>query len=406
MGSLPVVYLHIGEPKTGSTHLQQVMWRNRAALARTGLMLPGPRPLAHWRATQDLREVEQLPNDPIGPHAGAWDRLVRQALRAPRAAVISHELLAAVSEAQARRALDSFGEAEIHVIHAVRDFATLLPAEWQESVKHRSTRSWPDWLRDVIDQEAESADRRQWWFWRVHDSLEILRIWSAGLPPECVHVVTVPPRGSSPDVLWRRFAGIVGADHKSIDVTRASTNPSLGIAEVEYLRRLNLELPEEIPDWFYMRTVKEVIANSALTNGSKAERLELPAERHEWARQQSRWLADGLQRSGFDIVGDLDDLVPFEPLGSRSPADLDEEELLGPSLAATTTLLTAIAATQGVAAEPVESDPLGSKTPSKIKQAVIAMSLRSQTAHRLRRGYWHVANARRRIRRASRDRAA
>src|SRR5215469_10700835 len=29
----PKIFLHIGEPKTGTTFLQQVMWRNRAELA-------------------------------------------------------------------------------------------------------------------------------------------------------------------------------------------------------------------------------------------------------------------------------------------------------------------------------------------------------------------------------------
>jgi hypothetical protein len=35
------VFLHIGEPKTGTTFLQQVMWGNRAELAARGVALPG-----------------------------------------------------------------------------------------------------------------------------------------------------------------------------------------------------------------------------------------------------------------------------------------------------------------------------------------------------------------------------
>ena len=57
----------------------------------------------------------------------------------------------------------------------VRDMASLLPAEWQETVKHRNDRGWEDWLSDVIDRESVDPDRRQWWFWRVHDTLAILR---------------------------------------------------------------------------------------------------------------------------------------------------------------------------------------------------------------------------------------
>ena len=35
------MFLHIGEPKTGTTFLQQVMWPNRAELAAQGVVLPG-----------------------------------------------------------------------------------------------------------------------------------------------------------------------------------------------------------------------------------------------------------------------------------------------------------------------------------------------------------------------------
>lgn len=403
-GSPPKVYLHVGEPKTGSTHLQQVMWRNRAALALDGVMLPGPRPLAHWRAAMDLREVPQLPNDPIGSYAGAWDRISRQAQRAPRAAVISHELFAAVSEEQAKRALGSFGDAEVHVILGVRDFATLIPAEWQESVKHRSTRGWGDWVSDIIDHEADAADRRQFWFWRVHDTLEILRIWSQDLPPERVHVVTVPPRGSTPDLLWQRFSGVIGATHKSIDTSLAESNASLGLTETELLRQVNLALPQDIPNWFYMNVVKDQLAAQVLANEPKPERLELPKERFAWAAKESKRIAAGLRAGGVDIVGDLADLAPVRGKGasrqaSRSPDHLEGEELLRPAVSIITTLLTAKAAEQGIQAA---ADPGELASKSFMKRAVIRASHRSRAIHGLRRGYWNAANAVRR-RRGGRD---
>jgi hypothetical protein len=396
-----LVYLHVGEPKTGSTHIQQVMWRNRAALAMSGIMLPGPRPLAHWRAAMDLREVPQRPNDPLGSYAGAWDHLARQALRAPRAAVISHELFAAVSEQQAKRALASFGDAEVHVILGVRDFATLIPAEWQESVKHRSTRGWQDWVSDVIDREADDPDRRNFWFWRVHDTLEILRIWSQGLPPEQVHVVTVPPRGSAPHLLWQRFSGIIGADHEGVDISRAASNASLGHAETELLRRINLAIPEGLPDWFYMNAVKGQLASSTLAEQPHQERLELPANRFAWATKQSELIAAGLRAAGVDIVGDLADLAPVRTKGSRGPADLDGEELLGPAISIVADLLTKQAARHGIRTNAALADPDGGQRPkSLVKRMVIAASHRSRVVHRLRRKYWNAANAARRRRNA------
>ena len=206
------VFLHIGEPKTGTTFLQQVMWGNRAALKAQGVVLPGHHPQDHFRASQDLRGIEKLPSDPAGSWTGEWDILATQARQAPGIAVISHELFSAAGEQQAERAVASLSPAEVHLVLTVRDMASLLPAEWQETVKHRNARGWADWLGDVIDTESVSEDRREYWFWRVHDTLAILELWSRFLPAERIHVITMPPPGTGPGVLWERFAGLLGID--------------------------------------------------------------------------------------------------------------------------------------------------------------------------------------------------
>jgi hypothetical protein len=309
----PRVVLHVGEPKTGTTFLQQVMWRNRAALAGQGVVLPGHHPQDHFRASQDLREIQKLPSDPAGSWTGEWDILAteaRQAHQAQQVAVISHELFSAADEAQAKRAVQSLQPAEVHLVITVRDIASLLPAEWQETVKHRNARGWDDWLADVIDREAVSADRRQWWFWRVHDTLAILDLWSRHLPAENVHVITAPPATAGTGLLWQRFAGVLGVDADCVDLSRARANTSLGLPEIEFLRRLNEQLPDEVPDWFYMWNVKEALAHQTLAARQADGRLVLPADRYGWADTHADALISGLRKSSYDVVGDLDELLP------------------------------------------------------------------------------------------------
>jgi hypothetical protein len=99
------IYLHIGEPKTGTTFLQDALWANRARLAVQGLRLPGYSDRDHSRASRDLRETPRPASDPADPWTGEWDVLAGQALRARERAVISNELLAASSPQQADRAV-------------------------------------------------------------------------------------------------------------------------------------------------------------------------------------------------------------------------------------------------------------------------------------------------------------
>src|SRR5215467_12225255 len=336
----PRIVMHIGEPKTGTTFLQQVMWRNRTELASQGLTLPGHHPQDHYRATQDLRGIEKLPSDPAGSWSGEWDILARQARQADRIAVISHELFSAADAPQADTAVESLQPAEVHIVVTVRDMATLLPAEWQETVKHRNARGWEDWLGDVIDRESAAADRRQWWFWRVHDTLAILDLWSRHVPAERIHVITTPPRGSDNGLLWRRFASLLGATPDSVDLTRARPNSSLGMPETEFLRRLNQALPDEVPDWFYMWNVKEAVAHQALADRPREGRLVLPAGRDAWAKGQAEELIAALGDSGYDLIGDLDELRPPPVTGpSAGPADQPAERVLDAAVTAAAALV-------------------------------------------------------------------
>jgi hypothetical protein len=327
------VIVHIGEPKTGTTFLQQVMWRNRGELAAAGVLLPGHHPQDHFRAQNDLRDIEKLPSDPAGSWAAEWDVLALQAREAPGVSVISHELFCAADAGQAERAVKSLRPAEVHVVLTVRDMASLLPAEWQETVKHRNDKGWTDWLHDVIDTESVAPDRREYWFWRVHDTMAILAAWSRLVPPEHVHVITVPPQGSGNTLLWERFAGLLGIDPASADTSRARPNASLGVAEIEFLRRLNLALSPEVPDWFYMWNVKETLAHQTLAARPRTARLVLPADRAAWAGEQAETLIAALKESPFDIIGDLDEL---RPRPSADPAVRPEDSPAGEMLEAAT----------------------------------------------------------------------
>lgn len=382
----PKIILHIGEPKTGTTFLQQVIWRNRAELSAQGVVLPGHHPQDHFRATQDLHGVPMNKSDPTGNWKGEWEILASQAKLAPRVAVISHELFSAADEQEVKRAVTSLLPAETHVVLTVRDIATLLPAEWQETVKHRNARRFEDWLSDVIDRESVAADRRQYGFWRVHDTLKILALWSSHVPPERVHVITAAPRNSDPGLLWRRFAGLLEVDPAVVDLSRARANASLGLPEVEFLRRMNEALSAEIPDWYYMWRVKEGVAHEAMAARPAGERLTLPANRLDWAREHADGLIAGLKDSGYDLVGELEELRPAaESKASASPSEQPAELVLDAAVQAAAALLLN---------EYWEEFPAAAPEPDLITRSIFAdrVALRIAASPWLKRGVREVSS--------------
>jgi hypothetical protein len=335
----PRVYLHVGEPKTGTTFLQHALWANRARIAAQGVLLPGYTRRDHSRASRDLRGTPRQPSDPSDPWAGEWDVLVREALHAREAAVISDELLAVCNAPQADRAARSLAAAELHLILTVRDIASLLPAEWQESIKTRRSVPWEQWLADVIAAEPAADRRRQSWFWTAHDTLATLGLWSQHLPPDRVHVITMP-RQTSPGDLWTGFASVLGIDAGSADLSQARVNSSLGLAQIEFLRRMNLALPGEIPDWYYTRYLKQLLPHDVLSAQPAAERLTLPPGREAWAREQADILVAGLRDSGYHIVGELCDLLPRPAAGGlyAAPDEQPAERLLEVAMRVTAVL--------------------------------------------------------------------
>ena len=73
---------------------------------------------------------------------------------------------------------------------SARDLVRQIPAEWQENVKHRRTVAYRDFL-DAITDPARTGQLASW-FWGVQEVPDILDRWGATLPPERVHLVTVP----------------------------------------------------------------------------------------------------------------------------------------------------------------------------------------------------------------------
>lgn len=401
------VFLHIGEPKTGTTFLQLVMWTNRAELAAQGIVYPGSRSNAHWRASQDVLEVRQDPGDPAPPFTGEWAKLVEQALTARKAAVISHELLAAANRAQARRALQALDGHEVHLVITVRDLGSLLPAEWQETVKHGNGRRWVKWVEAVMRERREN-ERGDTGFWRVHDTMRVIDDWAQDvIPPERVHVIMMPSR-TAPVSLWDRFAHVAGIDTSMVDTTRARANASLGVAEVEFIRRLNVSLRDDYPGWSYQWFVKDTIAHATLPQREMSPRLQMFPDLGGWVDKQTDRLVDALELSDYDIVGDLDELRrrPIEQ-PYVVPAEVGDGQLLDTALYAMTGLLDRMDIMRDTINEleqrldgttfqtrPVEYIPQY----SPLKNKLIALTEEYPVLGRARQRYWRVARAARRAR--------
>lgn len=339
----PVVFVHIGGPKTGTTYLQELLWTNRAALRQVGLLYPGRGAAAHFMAAQDLTG-HAFHGHQDSRIRGAWPRLVEEVRGWPGTSVISHEVLALTDPEAISRAHDALAFADVHVIFTARDLARQIPSVWQEDLKNRHALTFRRMLRGLRDDDPDPPFLSRL-FWRFQDPVPALARWAAALPPERVHVVTVPPPGADPGLLWERFAATIGLDPRGLELTLPTpANQSMGVVEANLLRRLNVRLGRDF-DWpVYEQWVKAGLAGHVLAARPGKLPLRLPAEQHEWVTQRARRMCAELAAAGYDVVGDLDDLVPSPPEApARHPDRATDAELVDAAVHALAALIRTLA---------------------------------------------------------------
>jgi hypothetical protein len=330
------VFVHIGAPKTGTTYLQEVLHRNRDALRDAGLLYPEGR--AHHAPVWDLRGGLEDGDHGEGI-AGRWAALVEEVRGWPGDAVISSEMFVFVDEERASTIVSTFADdlgAEVHVVYTARDLVRQVPAVWQEQVKNRRTLPYAKFCADVVGRRRTRLGRH---FWRAQDAPAALARWSAaGVPAHRVHVVTMPPSGTSPDVLWGRFAGVLGVDPAAYDSHIPPSNESLSVTAVETLRRYNQRHAEGMGIRRYRAQVQQPLMPALTGAVGDTERLPLTYAHRKRLAAHGEKIAKTLRKAGYDVVGSLDELVPAKPDRAarhatvRGPGDLSDAELLDAAL--------------------------------------------------------------------------
>ncbi|MGZ8738777.1 MAG: hypothetical protein ACXWW7_16555 [Nocardioides sp.] len=314
------VHLHIGLPKTGTTYLQDVLWSQRDVLAAEGVLMPGPGHREHLWAALEVLDRSVGKRHPDAP--GAWARLVAEVRAHPGPAVISHEFLSGASVKQAAAAVADLAPAEVHVVVTARHALGMLTAGWQESVKNGGRKT----LEEIASQPGNKRSGE--FSWRTWDLGGVLRRWGGHVPPQRVHVLPVPGPGEAPDQHWRNFAGVLGLDAGRYRLPAGATNTSLGVAQVELLRRINAHL-----GGFRTAADRGVWIRGYLAEGhlvqQDGQKFGPRDEEVADCRERSERAVAAIREHGYHVVGDEESLlVPAALPVLPHPDEVDDATLL------------------------------------------------------------------------------
>ncbi|GAA1478625.1 hypothetical protein GCM10009623_30710 [Nocardioides aestuarii] len=319
------LFLHVGTMKSGTSYLQSLWWQNHRTLAERGLLLPGDRRGVHFHAATEVcgrADVRALMSE---EHRGSWDRVRQEAAASDTDVLVSHELFSRATPDEADTALRELERVseEVHVVLTARDLSRQLASSWQQDVKQGSTDTLEHYWRRAADDTGRTGE-----FWTLHDVPAILERWSRGLPDDRVHLVVLPGPGAPRDWLWRAVCELTGVDPAGLDDDAQRSNDSLGLAEVEVLRRVQASLPPESRHLETTRFLKGFFTRQVLAGSGDGERFVLGPERHAWARSLAEDQVADLRTRPWHVVGDVADLLPPEqPLPGRTPEEVSAEEV-------------------------------------------------------------------------------
>ncbi|RNM16737.1 hypothetical protein EFL26_04270 [Nocardioides pocheonensis] len=317
----PAVLLHIGPAKTGSTAMQHAMFQVREQLARHGVHYVGSRP--HEKEAGGI--ALGLAHGAIGrrdPRPESWQRLVDEMATTtlPRM-VLSNEDFGRADEAAIDRILTATGADRTHLVYVARRLDKVLPSHWQQQVKARMTTSYEDFLREMLDPDADTWRHRL--VMDPQDVGAVLARWGKVLPPERMAVV-VAEEGDR-EALPRAFEGLLGLPAGLIAPPGGPANQSMGLAETEAVRRINrLAIDEQWTPVEYRQLVQlGVVKELKNRAGQSGPRIGgVPAWAFERVAELADTQVDDIRSSGVNVVGDPDRL---RVRGQVEPVDLPDE---------------------------------------------------------------------------------
>jgi hypothetical protein len=313
------IFLHLGPPKTGTTYLQQVLAANAEVLRGQGVALVGTIG-EHHKAANELMGVSSRRGERVP--RGSWEALSRKVRAVHGDVVLSCERYSMLGPEQAREVSATFPDSELSVVFTLRDATASLPGRWQERVKNGGTITWPA-LCARVELDARFLETMV----RANRPLDA---WEGVVPPERIHVVTVPGPDAPRTLLLERFCEVVGADMAAFaTLTPTRANPSMDLVGTELLRRVNADETSTLSPHAHHSEIKRFLTDEVLAPRRTVLKPMLTVGAFAAARRHSEELVDRVRREGYQVVGDLADLTSAKPPSVEDHvAEVPTDELL------------------------------------------------------------------------------
>ncbi|MBD3896231.1 hypothetical protein IEI94_10255 [Halomonas sp. ML-15] len=318
--------LHIGQMKSGTTYIQNILCNNRKELSESGWMYPGDtlnqQHACYGICGNDIFWVKEGER-----YQARAAKLIDDIYTKKKNIIVSSEALSSLNESGIERFLEKIGGAD-EVVVTIRSLYKTLPSAWQQSIKGGGGKSIYDFFSQLALQRPERLG-----FWKTYSFGMTVKLWSKFLP---VKAIVVPDKPVSKNKLWDDFSDFAGLPSLSnIEIGGEHSNISLNYEAAEILRSINRNIRKWKPNANkkYLENFRSYYLNKFVFPVSDVKRgikIKIPPEFIDDLATWSEPEVELLQKHAYSISGNV------------SCLELNEDGCLDPKLPKPTKILAEI----------------------------------------------------------------
>lgn len=309
--------IHVGQMKSGTTFIQQILKHNKKNIMDKGFLYPGEL-LNQQHACYGICGK----NIPWVTPNKRWTQLGNDVLEEINSAtgnvIMSAEALSCMNESGIEQFVESLGGID-KVVITVRNLHKTLSSAWQQSLKGGSTKSINEFFHGLVETRQDENG-----FWRNYAFGNTAKWWAKYAE---VNIV-VASESNDKYKIWEDFSSVVGLPDVSYPAFDAeASNSSLYYEDAEILRLFNSGLISKAKDEreiFLRILLKRFLFPSA--NGDIGTKILPPKDFKmmidDWGREEISKIP-----SDVNIVGDLLSVLNYDGKVSNF-SDLSQAQLL------------------------------------------------------------------------------
>ena len=339
------IFLHIGCPKTATTHIQRLLAKSRKTLLEIGYLYPE---IPH--NCVDQNSAFETINTRNMRKTSDWEALVNKIKDYSGNIILSSEILAAYPAKKIETIFQWLDFCPINLIVSLKPFINQISSEWQESILHGNTLEFDTWCEQVVQSQENKFGH---YLLESQDPERIITRWQKYGQPTSVSVVTVPDKKiSRPQELERRFLEAVKLDPANLlslwREIKVFSNPRLNWEKAEVVRLANCIFAKQhdipikadglLPLWTthgflraeYLNIIKNKLGNNLLKNTPEHDRpfpIGLRDDYFQWGKSMTKKAALWIDKNQFPLFGNFSDIDWREDLAFarefEPPADRD-----------------------------------------------------------------------------------